>query len=217
MRRQLEDWQAAVAFTRQLDGVDPERIAVWGMSLGGGHALMIAAADRRVASVVALVPLADGLALTGQPGSPTVLLRIILSALREMITRRPVFVPVAGPPGSFAVNTEPEALPGLTRLTVNGDWRNQVSSSGLLAVPGFRPIRRATRIVAPVLLQLGEHDAMVPPSPIEKTATRLPHSELLRYPIDHFECFTPAHIQPIADDQIDFLTRHLTQAKPIVA
>ena len=62
LRRQLEDWRAAVAYVRTLEGVDQERVAVWGMSLGGGHALLTAAADRRVAAVVALAPMTDGVA-----------------------------------------------------------------------------------------------------------------------------------------------------------
>jgi cephalosporin-C deacetylase-like acetyl esterase len=37
-----------------------ERIAVWGMSLGGGLALTTAAADARIAATIALVPVADG-------------------------------------------------------------------------------------------------------------------------------------------------------------
>jgi len=35
---QLEDWRAAIALARTLAGVDPERIATFGSSLGGGNA-----------------------------------------------------------------------------------------------------------------------------------------------------------------------------------
>jgi hypothetical protein len=33
--RQQSDWRAAVAFARQLDGIDPDRVALWGFSMGG--------------------------------------------------------------------------------------------------------------------------------------------------------------------------------------
>ncbi|MEA2349594.1 MAG: hypothetical protein QOG86_535, partial [Thermoleophilaceae bacterium] len=59
--RQLEDWRAAVAFARGLDGVDPERIALFGTSFSGGHVVSVAAGDDRIAAVVAQVPFADGL------------------------------------------------------------------------------------------------------------------------------------------------------------
>jgi pimeloyl-ACP methyl ester carboxylesterase len=216
LRRQLADWRAAVMFARGLEGVDPDRIAVWGMSMGGGHALTTAATDPRVAGVVAVVPIADGLAVMLQPAPPRVGVWLIGRALRAAITRRAVMVPVAGPPGSFAVLDAPEALPGFTRLAADNEWRNEVNAAGLLATAGYRPVRKAVRIAAPVLLQLGERDAMAPLPPIEKTATRARRSELRRYPIDHFQCFWPEHIDRVTDDQIDFLRRHLlaSQAPP---
>ena len=115
LRRQLEDWRAAVACARGLEGVDPERVAVWGMSLGGGHALTVAATDPGIAAVVALVPMTDGLAATLKPAPPRVTVRMVGRAIRETVTRRPARVPVAGVEGSFAVLVAPEALPGFRR------------------------------------------------------------------------------------------------------
>jgi pimeloyl-ACP methyl ester carboxylesterase len=209
LRRQLADWRAAVGCARGLESVDPDRIAVWGMSIGGGHALTTAAVDDRIASVVALVPVTDGLRVTLQPAPPGVTARMIGRGLRAAITRRLVTVPVAGPVGSFAVLAGPEALPGFTRLAAENGWRNEVNASGLFAVARYRPVRRAARIAAPALLQLGDHDAMAPLPPIEKAAMLAPGGELVRYPIDHFQCFWPEHIDRVARDQVDFLRRHL--------
>jgi pimeloyl-ACP methyl ester carboxylesterase len=210
LRRQLEDWRAAVDYARTLDDVDPARVAVWGMSLGGGLALMTAAADTRIAATVALVPMADGLAFLLQPAPPSVTLRMTWRAIRGAVTRSPVVVPVAGPSGSFALLAAPEALPGFRRLASASDWRNEVDIAGLLlAGARFRPVREAARIRSPVLVQLGEHDRVVPLRAIEKASRRAPHGELVRYPIDHFECFWPEHIEHVAGDQLDFLRRHV--------
>jgi len=215
LRRQLADWRAAVDYARTLDDVNPERIAVWGMSLGGGLALMTAAADSRIAATVALVPMADGLAFLLQPAPPSVTLRMICGAIRGAVTRSPVLVPVAGPPGSFVLLAAPEALPGFQRLASASDWRNEVDITGfLLAGARFRPVREAARIRGPVLLQLGERNRVVPLGAIEKVSTRAPHGELVRYPIDHFECFWPEHIDQVADDQLGFLRRHLLSDRP---
>ena len=73
----------------------------------------------------------------------------------------------------------------------------------------WRPVREATNIRAPVLLQLGERDGAVPLAPIEQTATRAPHAELKRYDLDHFECLYPEHIDRLTTDQVDFLRRRL--------
>ena len=112
LRSQLEDWRAAVAYARGIEGVDPERIAVWGMSLGGGHALTLAAADPHMAAVVALMPMTDGLALVLEPAPPRVAMRMVGRAVRETVTRRPARIPVVGEQGSLAAVVAPEALPG---------------------------------------------------------------------------------------------------------
>src|ERR1019366_378617 len=59
---QLEDYAAAIAFARELPGVDPDRIAVWGSSYAGGHVVPVAVADGRVAAVISQVPAMDGVA-----------------------------------------------------------------------------------------------------------------------------------------------------------
>lgn len=59
--RHLDDYAAALAFLRDCPDVDVRRIAVWGSSLGGGHALVTAARHPgEVRAVVAQVPHVDG-------------------------------------------------------------------------------------------------------------------------------------------------------------
>ena len=174
--------------------------------MGGGHALLTAARDTRIAAIVALMPSTDPLAAL-PPAA--VGLRMISRALRELITRRTVTMPAAGPPGSFAVITAPEALPGFERLTSDRGWRNEVNTSWLLTGRRWRPVREATNIRAPVLLQLGDRDGAVPLAAIEQTATRAPRAELKRYDLDHFACFRPEQVDPLATDQIEFLRRRL--------
>jgi uncharacterized protein len=54
--RQLEDWRAAIAFARSLPGIDPGQVAVFGSSMGGGHALAAAAGDPRVVAAISQAP-----------------------------------------------------------------------------------------------------------------------------------------------------------------
>lgn len=210
LRRQLEDWRAAVQYARGLEGVDAERVALWGMSLGGGLALMTAAADPRIAATVALVPMADGLAAVAQPAPPGVTARLTLSIVRRAVTRQPVMIPVAASPRSFALIAAPEALPGFERLASGNGWRNEVNAAGLL-IPfaRFRPVQKAASIRGPVLVQLGERDGMVPLPAIKKVSARAPRGQLARYPINHFDCYWPEHIERVARDQLDFLQQHL--------
>lgn len=203
--RQLADWRTAVSHARRLDGIDPDRVAVWGMSLGGGHALTTAAADRRTAAVVAFVPMTDGLRFSLNLR----MLRFTARALRLRLERKPVTLPAAGPAGPFP----PELLPSLERLAGDSGWRNEATADLRYPFTRYRPVRRAAEVGAPLLVQLGEQDELVPRTAVERTAKLAPRGELHRYPIDHFSGFWPQHVDEVAADQVDFLRRHLLAAE----
>jgi hypothetical protein len=130
------------------------------MSLGGGLALATAAADTRIAAVIALVPVTDGLAAWLQPAPPAHVARLLGRAVKEAMTRRPVTMPIAGAPGEFAVLAAAEAVPGFTSVTAGRKWRNEVTTSFVFPMGIFRPVRMAPRIQAPVLYQIGDHDKL---------------------------------------------------------
>ena len=59
--RQQDDYRAVVDWARHTDGIDPDRIALWGSSFSGGHVLAVAAGDPRIAAVIAQAPFTDSL------------------------------------------------------------------------------------------------------------------------------------------------------------
>src|SRR5712691_8676937 len=58
--QQVRDYRDAITFAQTLDGVDRDRVGIWGSSYAGGHVLVVAAIDRRVGCVVAQVPTISG-------------------------------------------------------------------------------------------------------------------------------------------------------------
>src|SRR4051812_20996298 len=48
VNRQHDDYRAVIAWARQFDGIDPDRIVLWGSSFSGGHVLAVAAGDPRL-------------------------------------------------------------------------------------------------------------------------------------------------------------------------
>src|ERR1044072_3402339 len=50
IKAQQADWRAAIAFARNLEGIDTSRVVGWGTSFGGGHVLDLAAADHGLAA-----------------------------------------------------------------------------------------------------------------------------------------------------------------------
>lgn len=59
---QVEDCRNAISLAETLPNIDPERLGFWGISVGGGHALTVAALDPRVKCTASVVPMVDGYA-----------------------------------------------------------------------------------------------------------------------------------------------------------
>lgn len=58
--RQILDWRRVITYLSEIDGVDPDRIGLWGTSYAGGHALVLGGSDRRVKAVVSQIPTING-------------------------------------------------------------------------------------------------------------------------------------------------------------
>jgi fermentation-respiration switch protein FrsA (DUF1100 family) len=213
IRRQHADWRAAVAFARSLDHVDADRIALWGSSFSGGHVIVTAAADQRVAAVISQVPHASGPATLRQAGAANVA-RLTLAGLRDqagaLLGRGPHCIPVVGPPGSLAAMNTPDAEPGyLALIPEDSPWKNEFSARVGLRVATYSPLGKAARVRCPLLVQVAVDDATTPPAPARKIAERAPKGELLSYPGAHFDIYFGELFEQVVGDQIDFLRRHL--------
>lgn len=209
-RRQRRDWAAAIACARALPGVDPERVATFGSSMGGGNALAAAAADRRVGAAISQVPFLDILAQAHR-NPPRVNARMLAAALRGR------HLPAVGQPHEAAFINAPGGEAGWRRVVAGGEdsrWRNRASSRWLLRPP-FRPARLAAGLGCPWLVCVGEADRVARPGPAIAAARRAPLGELRIYPgVDHFDIYAgPAH-EALVADQLAFLRRHLLAPTP---
>jgi fermentation-respiration switch protein FrsA (DUF1100 family) len=57
---QIEDYRNVVSYAEQLPDIDANRLAIWGISYSGGHALILGAIEPRAKCVVSVVPVVDG-------------------------------------------------------------------------------------------------------------------------------------------------------------
>lgn len=211
--RQLEDWNAAVAYARARDDVDAARVALWGTSFAGGHVLAVAARDRAVAAVIAQVPFVDGLANLRFLGARKVA-TITREALRDEIGARlgrpPHMIKSVGPPGSVAVMTSPDAEPGFRALIPPGvTWIDEAAARIGLRLARYRPGRTAPRIACPTLFCLADHDAVTPTPLALRAAAATPRGEVRRYPTRHFDVYRGEWFERAVADQVAFLARHL--------
>jgi pimeloyl-ACP methyl ester carboxylesterase len=213
IRRQLEDWMAAVAFARTLDNVDGDRIALFGSSFSGGHVVEVAVRDGATKAVVSQCPMMDGLAALRNllayagPGPLLALTwRGISDLVLSMVGVGPRMLPIVGMPGTLAAMSTPDATPGFEAIAPP-DWRNEVCARIALSVGIYRPGRKAALLRCPILIQICEKDSVAPAEAAEKAAKRAGHlSEVRRYPIGHFDIYVGEDFERSVADQIRFLT-----------
>lgn len=209
IRRQLDDWRAALAFAPTLPGVDPKRLAVWGTSFAGGHVLTIGAERPDLAAVIAQVPFTDGLA-SSRTASLGTALRLMSVAIRDAVGalggKPPVYVPAIGPPGSLAAMTTPDAEEGYRKLVPAGlDFDGRVAARVFLEIAAYRPISGAARIQAPLLIQVAEHDSVAPASAAKEVARRARHARLEVFPLGHFDVYVGEPFERAVASQVRFL------------
>jgi fermentation-respiration switch protein FrsA (DUF1100 family) len=216
MTKQLADWDAALKYAAGLPEVDRSRIAVWGSSLGGGHAIAVAARHPELRAAVAQCPFTDGLASAGALGvrESLVLLgfvaRDFLAAARG---KEPVCVPVAAVPGQPGLMTAPDALAGMLALVPEGyQWVNRAAARSVLSLIRYRPGRSAKRIAAPILICISATDSVAPPAQTERYARQAPHGDVRLYDAGHFEFYLGEAFNQLVTDQTEFLVSQLQPA-----
>jgi fermentation-respiration switch protein FrsA (DUF1100 family) len=213
---QQEDYTAAVGYARGRDEIDPERIALWGTSLSGGHVIVTAARDSKIACVSAQCPLLDGRAasmvLLKKVGIGPAL-RMMPHGQRDLVRSwlglSPHKIPIAGKPGSIALLADWEAWDGFGKLAPV-DFINEVCARIVIRLDKYRPLKQAASVRCPVLLQVGEQDIGITVSVIEKAERRLGQlAEVIRYPIGHFDIYQGENFEKAVSDQIAFFKKHL--------
>jgi dienelactone hydrolase len=216
VRRQHADYHAAVAHARALDWVDPDRVAVFGSSFSGGHAIAIAAQDQRLAAAVSQCPFTDAIASLPLLGPKNIALATAAGTrdlLHAALRRAPYYIPAVGPPGTFAVMTAPDALPGFEALIpAQTTWENRVAARIGVLVGTYRPGRLAAKVSCPILFCVCETDSLAPAAATLKYAATASKSEVKRYPVGHFDIYIGEPFERAVADQTEFLTRHLLGA-----
>ena len=217
-KMQLEDWAAAIAFARTLDGVDPARIATWGSSFSGAHAVTAAVRDGRIAAVSSQGAMMDGLAALQNVIRKQGLLhglkltqKGLSDALRGALGLPRAMLPVVADPGEPGVLTTPDSKPGYTRITPPA-WRNEISTSWAVTLATYRPNLLTPRLPCPALFCIATDDAVVPPAAMEDGARRAPDKvRVKRYAAGHFEIYVPPMFETVVADQTAFFMETLAR------
>ena len=206
----LQDWRSALAFVRNLEAVDGDRIALWGSSYGGGHVLTTAASDHAVAAVMALVPHCDSRTLM-KTTPPLKTLAAIGHGLLDKLVSLLGFchrVPIVGNRGEgFAALDFPNWKDEYLRLAAQStSWRNAMPARSLLKGVNYNPIDSVADIQCPVLILSGEFDGGITRQDVLRTVAIVPDCRHVEYAADHFDLYEGWEYNDSAvDEQCRFL------------
>lgn len=215
-RRHREDYHAAIAAARAIDGVDPERIVLWGSSYSGGHVVVVASQDPRISALVSQGAAMDGLAAlfgvrTESGTGKTLALTAagLRDAARALTRRAPYLVPIVGPEGSNAVISAPGAEKGYQAI-MGPTFRNEMCARGILRIALNRPVRHAAAVRCPAFIVIAEQDNIAPVTSVHEVAEILgDRAETLSFDCGHFDIYVGDVFERSVSAQVDFLTRVL--------
>jgi uncharacterized protein len=215
--RQLGDWAAAIKYARSLDEVDEHRVALWGTSFSGGHVIVAAARDGRVAAVAAQCPMMDALAASlnvVRYGGVGTFLKLgaagMVDQLRAMLRLAPFYIPLVAPHGALAAMSIQDSASGYGAI-VPLHWQNRICARYVLTVAAYRPIAYAGRLRCPALIQVCMNDSLAPPGAAIATARKIgAAAELKQYECGHFDIYVGRYFERASDEQLAFFNRVLS-------
>jgi fermentation-respiration switch protein FrsA (DUF1100 family) len=214
---QIEDYRNAITFAEGLPGTDRHRIGIWGSSYSGGHALVVAAMDRRVKAVSSQVPQIDGNATFRE----TVRADFIDAVRAEFDEDRrarfygaqPVMIDVVSEdPMADSVMPSPDAYQwfmGTHKLRAPS-FVNQCTLQSVEMTTNYHPGSYLPLISpTPLLMCVAENDVVTPTHlALASYETALQPKKLVVLPGGHFDAYTKA-FELTAGEQTEWFAKHL--------
>lgn len=211
IKKQLQDWRAAIYYVTQTNSMDASDIILWGSSLSGGHVMEIAAQMPKMKAVIAQVPHVNGLA-SGLAAGLISSIRLTFAGLKDvfgsLIGRAPLYVNASGQPGELALMTAPGEVDGYLKLVPEGRaFEQQVAARFALQMSRYNPGKKLKSLTMPTLVQVGLHDKTTPARATTKACKGAKSVELKTYSLGHFEPYVDPVFPSFVADQVAFLDR----------
>jgi pimeloyl-ACP methyl ester carboxylesterase len=217
-----DDYDSAIAFARSLPNVNGDRIALWGSTFSGGHALATAARHPDIAAVVSQGPFVDG-RLTALKLPIMHQIRALGHGLADRFCARFLGrrhnVRIAGEygkgRGKFALIYTQQGFDLEVRLLGTEDpteyeQMNFCPADIALTMINYSPLRTVRNITCPALVIGVEKDSFFWPAGGHMAAKRIKNATYIGYPIDHYDPYFAAAFEKIVVQMADFLVAHLT-------
>ncbi|CAG8109546.1 unnamed protein product [Penicillium salamii] len=186
---QQEDWRSAIAYARELKGIDPDCVALFGTSFSGGHVIQLAAEDARIRAVISQCPFTDGVR-----SSMTVGLRalpgLVWAGIWDKMFGNTV-VKLVGAPGDVALMNAPDVLGTFPPLIPDGyAFQDEIPARLVLRFPFLRPGMYASKVQCPIFFGVCGTDSVAPAGPTLSYAKTAPKGVVRLYDgVGHFEIY----------------------------
>lgn len=219
---QLKDYAAAIEYARGLEEINPDKIALWGTSLSGGHVVVTAAMHNKIACICAQVPLlghgGGGMEIVKRLGLGHMLWMGFGHGLRDLVRSwlglKPHKIPLFGRARSTAAMSDDDAWRFFNELAPD-DFINEVCARINIRIDKYHPIKHISKVRCPVLIQACEKDIGLPKKVVEKAKNKLGElAEVIFYPIDHFDIYLGENFEKAVADQLDFFKKYLMGESP---
>jgi uncharacterized protein len=214
--RQAMDQLDAVTFVRSLDGVDPDRVGLWGTSLSGGHALIGGAIDRRLRAVVSQVPATSGWGGLRRLVRPDLMVGLRQAFDADRMARQagaaPGVLPVGSPdPMAQVILPSRGTWDYLERAAASApSWRNEVTIRSVENLIAYEPAALIDRIGPTPLLMIVASDDEDCPTEEQLAAYNkaLEPKRVLVVRGDHYSVYAE-HFEQTAAAAIAWFSTHL--------
>lgn len=204
--RQVNDLREAVSYARTLEGIDGERIGLWGTSYAGGHVLTVSALDRRVRCAVAQVPLTSG-SRTFESWVPADKRAGLVSRLDADRDRRRRG---ALPATTAAAVRGSETAEWVARKDRQGRYVNALTLRSFDLLRSYEPETFAASIApTPLLLVIAARDTTTPSAwQREMFATMGEPKRLVEIDCRHYDVYID-HLEQAASAALEWYREHL--------
>jgi uncharacterized protein len=214
--KQISDYRDAITYAETSPETDARRIAVWGTSYSGGHAMVVAAIDRRVKCVVAQVPLTSGHA-----NIRCMLRGDFLSALqrqceddrrsRKAGKLRKMIAAITNDPDIPAAMPTADTFDFFSGTQERAPrWKSEVTLQSVEMSMEYEPGIYARLISPTPFLMLAAYDDILTPYDlaVQVYEDALPPKKLVMRPGGHFDAYV-ADFAAASSAAIDWFTEHL--------
>lgn len=207
---QLEDWRSVIHQARKRKDIDTKRIYLWGTSLSGGHVLTMAAREKGIRAVMAMVPHVDGVAsslLYPKHHLPSVLATATRDLAGSKLGREPIRIPVVAPHGVRCLAGDDCYADYMALVPSGTSWTGRIPARIMLSITRYRPTREMPKIRIPVLLIAAAMDSLIPIEATRLAAHQVKSCEYTEWPMSHFAPYRGEWFEKAITTQLNFLQR----------